>query len=164
MIFIATYTPICGSEYNKLRFVLGTLFIAIGYFTFPFLEIDVKEKFLLSFSKHLIISTIIFIALYWGVIYFLKLNKGSWYGDLIFCISGFAIFSYFIYTLFLVLNVLSELMQKVRIIIFPKIEGDVKGLKSIIESITAWMVTITTLVGSIAGLISLLRSLSRIGQ
>ena len=160
MTFIATYGPICGLEENDIRIVIGTIFIAIGYVTFPFLERDTKDKFLLSFAIHIIIFAIIVLILYCEILYLMNnLNYGKWYTDLLFCIGGLFIFSYIIYIFIISLKVFSRLVQKVRIIIFPKIQDDVKGIKYVIELITAGILTITSFVGSISGLISLLKKL-----
>lgn len=80
-------------------------------------------------------------------------------GDIWFSITGILVLTYLLYVFVSFVQIFYRMSNKIVNFVFPKLENEVSGIKNVIEGVTAFFISITTLGGSILSLVNLIKQL-----
>lgn len=158
MTFVGVYSPICGATQNDTRMTIGTVCIALWFIMFPALSRDKKDKLMSAIGFHALISLVTLVIFTLEVRYLLgNMQKGKWFYDILFCVGGIMVAAYLAYVLIGFIKTFFNLVEKIKVFIFPKLHKEVSGVINVIEALTAGVLSVTAFGASIFGIITLVK-------
>lgn len=158
MTFIGGYGPICGNTQNDIRITIGSTCTALWFIMFPAISREKKDKIMSAIGVHALIMVVVLLIFIFELKYFLgNVQQGKWYFDILFCIGGIVVLSYFSYILIGFMKTFFYLVVKAKEFIFPKLHKEVSGVINVIEAITAGVLSITAFGASVIGIVTLIK-------
>ena len=158
MTFVGVYSPICGATQNDTRMTIGSVCIALWFIMFPALSQDKKDKLMSAIGFHALISVVVLMIFSLEVRYLLgNMQKGKLLFDILFCVFGIMVAAYLAYVLIGFIKTFFNLVEKIKVFIFPKLHKEVSGVINVIEALTAGVLSVTAFGTSVFGIITLVK-------
>ena len=111
-----------------------------------------------AIGVHTLITVVVLLVFIFEVKYFSgNVQQGKWYYDILFCIGGIVVLTYFSYILIGFMKTFFYLVEKSKEFLFPKLNKEVSGVINVIEAITTGVLSITAFGASVFGIVTLIK-------
>lgn len=165
MLAIGGYEYFNGTFHNDIRIRIGACCIGVWYMTFPFIERDLKDNIMLIGGLNLVAIGIVTIIINYQLKYLIRNNEpGNLLSEILFCIAGILVFTYFSYIFVSVIQVIKSIWLSYKEFLFKRTNGDVSKLNKAFENATAIIIAVSTFTASMVGLSTIIIELATFWQ